>query len=642
MGVKLFAWVGGFALFLGIVFLLKYAFENNLITPSLRILGGGVIGILLISAGWMTATRRYRAPAQSLCATGVLILYADVYAGHAFYNLISLGAAAVLMSAVTIAAFALAVSLDAQVVVVLGLLGGFVTPSLLWTGWDNPVAVFGYIAVLNLGVAAVTIRKRWDYLIFLAALGTVITAFAWASGTLDPRTAHTVRVVFLLFEALFLGASLVRQRFKPAEQWSLAATAVTGFSALIACIACATTADSRVGGADFVFPFLFLATAGLLALVIARAANDKPEATLDAIVAGALVLALAVEWTHFDQHFRVSDGATLLIWYTAVLALFTAYPYFFSGESRWPWVINAVAAPLQFCLVYAVVNRSFPNRAMGLLPIAFALLPAAGVWYLVRRRGVAPASGDGRLAAQAGAAVLFLSLVSPVQFEREWITLGWAIEGVALLYLFRLIPNQSLRIAAIAALCGAFVRLVFNPAVFDYHPRSGVRIWNWYLYAYGITAICLVRGAQLVPKHRPGGSDSRAPRFFYTLAVVLLFLLLNIEIADFFSIGPTLTFSFGGNFARDMTYTIAWALFAFALLVLGIVRNVRAIRLAAIGLLAFALAKLFLHDLDNLSQLYRIGAFLSVAVIAIVASFTYQRFLVPKEVVAPVDPPRPG
>ena len=104
---------------------------------------------------------------------------------------------------------------------------------------------------------------------------------------------------------------------------------------------------------------------------------------------------------------------------------------------------------------------------------------------------------------------------------------------------------------------------------------------------------------------------------------------MNIEIADYFSIGPTLTFSFSGNFARDMTYTIAWALFAFLLLIIGMVRNIRAVRLAAIGLLFFALAKLFLHDLDTLSQLYRIGAFLTVAVIAIVASFVYQRFLSP-------------
>jgi uncharacterized membrane protein len=78
-----------------------------------------------------------------------------------------------------------------------------------------------------------------------------------------------------------------------------------------------------------------------------------------------------------------------------------------------------------------------------------------------------------------------------------------------------------------------------------------------------------------------------------------------------------------------MTYTIAWAMFAFGLLVIGISLKTRAARFAAIALLFFALAKLFLHDLDSLNQLYRIGAFVTVAIIAIVASFAYQRFLSP-------------
>ena len=49
---------------------------------------------------------------------------------------------------------------------------------------------------------------------------------------------------------------------------------------------------------------------------------------------------------------------------------------------------------------------------------------------------------------------------------------------------------------------------------------------------------------------------------------------------------------------------------------------------AALGLLSITLLKLFLHDLAQLGQLYRIGAFLGVAVIAMLASFAYQRFFI--------------
>jgi uncharacterized membrane protein len=79
-----------------------------------------------------------------------------------------------------------------------------------------------------------------------------------------------------------------------------------------------------------------------------------------------------------------------------------------------------------------------------------------------------------------------------------------------------------------------------------------------------------------------------------------------------------------------MSYSIGWALFAFGLLILGLVRRVRATRYAAMTLLSVTLLKLFFHDLASLDQLYRIGAFLVVAVVAILASFLYQRFLPPE------------
>ena len=90
MGVKLFAWIGGFVFFLGVVFLVKYSFENNLITPRMRITLGVLIGLSLIAAGWRAVKKNYRAPGQSLCATGILVLYADIFAAEAFYKLIAL------------------------------------------------------------------------------------------------------------------------------------------------------------------------------------------------------------------------------------------------------------------------------------------------------------------------------------------------------------------------------------------------------------------------------------------------------------------------------------------------------------------------------------------------------------------------
>jgi uncharacterized membrane protein len=134
-------------------------------------------------------------------------------------------------------------------------------------------------------------------------------------------------------------------------------------------------------------------------------------------------------------------------------------------------------------------------------------------------------------------------------------------------------------------------------------------------------------GARLIARPDPQVLGVNAPPVLAGAGTILAFLLLNIQIADFFSApGSTLTFQFSGNFARDMTYSIAWALFALVLLVLGIVRETPALRYAALALLSITLLKLFFHDLASLGQLYRIGAFIGVAIVAMLASFAYQRF----------------
>jgi uncharacterized membrane protein len=68
------------------------------------------------------------------------------------------------------------------------------------------------------------------------------------------------------------------------------------------------------------------------------------------------------------------------------------------------------------------------------------------------------------------------------------------------------------------------------------------------------------------------------------------------------------------------------ALFALGLIVTGIARGIAAARWAGLALLGIATAKLFLHDLARLDQLYRVGALVGVAAIAITASALYQRF----------------
>ena len=223
MGAKLFAWVGGLALFLGVIFFVKLSIERGWISPELRTAIGFVIGVALLGAGVVIQRRRlYATLAHTLCATGTVVLYGVSYAAHSLYHIPPFHHALVtfgLMTLITAAAFLLAVRMEAQVVAVLGMLGGFLTPIFCSTGHDNPGGLFGYIALLDIGVLAVAKHKRWLYLTALAAAGTIIMQAGWMmkffhSSLYAMGAATWIPVtVFLGFATLFmLAAWWSRQR----------------------------------------------------------------------------------------------------------------------------------------------------------------------------------------------------------------------------------------------------------------------------------------------------------------------------------------------------------------------------------------------------------------------------------------------
>ena len=291
------------------------------------------------------------------------------------------------------------------------------------------------------------------------------------------------------------------------------------------------------------------------------------------------------------------------------------------GDSGACWSI-ALLSYLQ------LVRTAYPSGVTGLVPAAFALPALLGLFVLVKRTPLTSPARNAQLALFGGAALFFITLIFPIQFDRQWITIGWALEGAALCWLFHRVPHPGLRLTGVGLLVVVFVRLALNPAVLSYHPRAARPIFNWYLYAYGIVTVCLFTAARLLapPRNRVLGHNAPA----VTLHARHRARLFHCEHRDRRLLQPpgvaALTFQFSGNFARDMSYSIAWGLFALLLLIVGIRKRIAATRYAGLALLAVTVVKLFFHDLSQLDQLYRIGAFIAVAVIAILASFLYQRF----------------
>src|SRR6266566_2779611 len=189
MGAKLFAWIGGLALFLGVAFFVKYSFEHNLIPPELRVAIGFLVGASLLIGGLLLKRKENAVTAQTLCATGILVLYAVTFACRSYYHFSFFGLIPtfLLMTLITAVAFLLSVRLNAMLVAVLGIAGGFLTPVLLSTGQDHPLGLFVYIALLDIGLLALAQRQRWSALPTLGAVGTALMQFAWVTTFFVPE-----------------------------------------------------------------------------------------------------------------------------------------------------------------------------------------------------------------------------------------------------------------------------------------------------------------------------------------------------------------------------------------------------------------------------------------------------------------------
>jgi uncharacterized membrane protein len=849
LGVKLFAWVGGLALFLGIAFFVKYSFDRNLISPEMRIALGYLAALGLVIGGVVLRRKEYAVTAQTLSATGIVALYAVSFAAHALYRLIGTVPVFAVMTLVTATAFVLAVRMNAQLVAILGILGGFLTPPLLATGQDNPVGLFGYALLLNAGLIGVALFRRWHFLILLGAICTGITEVGWLGKFFEPQKINTAMAVLSLFNAVFLAGFVLSNRKKSevkqtptavflqamltlgitmyflgrpelaGRPWTILSLTFVADVAVLAMLFWrhetfklqlisgtavfvilaqwiqgpllqkhlywALGATLFFAALHSIFPLvlqrrrklevpvvwanifplialalvllvltrmeavtvavwpaillldllvigltLFTATAGLtlgaiLLTAIITAAwilriptdwsgtgtvliigvftmlfvgaglwllqkfVDEKESEEEGGVRGlpqflpaisavlpflllammvmrlntvnpsnifglAFVMDLVLLWlarrTKTPELGVAALGATLflefywhrtdfspdhagigLAWYLIFYALFAISAFVRREQVRsvpFAWAVSALSGPLHFYMIYHASKALLGNfPAMGLIPALMAI-PALGALAAVVKRFELNEEERFRLLAWfGGSALFFITMIFPVQFDRQWLTIGWALEGVALLWLFQRVPHRGLPVVGVALLLVAFVRLGLNPKILSYYQRSETPIFNWYLYSYGIVTVCLFFGARLLAPPRNMVLNRNTPPLLFTLGTILAFILLNIEIADFFGTSNYLQFEFSGNFARNMTYSIAWALFGLVLLIVGIGKQIAAVRYASMALLGVTLLKLFLHDLRTLDAGYRIGAFIGVAIVLITASWAYQRYL---------------
>ena len=486
-----------------------------------------------------------------------------------------------------------------------------------------PWPMFAALAVLDLAIAAVALRTRRAELL-AAALGlSQVDLIVWATvGGFSPWplmamvAGSAVAALGLGCAAMAtkrIGEETLRDRFDMAAAVSL----ILGQALLIVV---AFSREPPVAIVLAAFHLLFLVA--LLGLASIR--------RWYVLALAAVALTWVATWSWQSTHSGPEGWVDVLAVATPIYLVFVAYPLVLGkrvGRELWPHLAAVLASASFFHVARLSIVAAGYEDFIGALPVVQAALLGVVLAGLLR---IEPADSRtlGRLALVAGAVLAFVTVAIPLQLDKQWITIGWALEGAALAWLYRRIPHRGLFWWAIGLLAAVFVRLALNPEVLVYHARSEVPIFNWYLYTYlTCAAAMLAAGWMFSTTNDTVAEPLRGSQLAPAAGTILLFLLLNIEIADFFATGDTIRFNLSAGLGQNLTYTLGWAVFAVALLAAGIALRSHAARLAAIALLTVAALKGFVSDVARLPGLYRVMSLVGLAICLSLVAVVLQRFV---------------
>lgn len=508
LGTRWAVWVGGLALALGGVFLVRYSIEAGFFGPGLRLFMAAIFGAGLVAAGEALRRNGLRMPVAGLdgawvpgilTAAGAFTLFGTVYAAHGLYGFIGPTLAFLLLGLLGLGTI-LAALVHGQALAGVGLLGAFATPLLVAAQAPSPWVLFGYLAVVLVAAAAIARLRDWTALMTGAVVGMGLWSLLYLIAMQDMRLAPALfanGVMLAVLAIVWLG---LRDEGETARiDPPAAATGLfVGFGTLFLLI----DPGFILAGGEI--------HAALLAAAMIAIAWRQPAALPLLHAAGAtLVLAqlrIALSGTFsFDLLGEpvMLDGPAVLPWTVAgawtsallgLLVLGTGMVSARGFAAHRPrraaiWAGHAVLVPLAILaagwIAYGDVDRDWLRAAAALALVAAFV--AAG--EAVARSEEPPLSG--RLAASLffGGAALATGLLLLMAFGPLWTTMLAGAAAVPPALATRRRGYPILGWLCVGAAVFVLARAAVDPTIVGASALGTLPVFNALLPGYGIPAL---------------------------------------------------------------------------------------------------------------------------------------------------------
>jgi uncharacterized membrane protein len=341
------------------------------------------------------------------------------------------------------------------------------------------------------------------------------------------------------------------------------------------------------------FTYVALLDAGVLAV-----AYFKRWRSLDFLSFAGTVLMTAGWALSFYQDDKLWTTLFFVSLFFVLYSLLAVFHNVLPGRrSRWFDVALLTSnATLYFGFSYLLLVAAHLGDAT---PAAHALLVSlffAGLFYAVWRL-----SREDLLLkySYVGAAVTFLCIALAIEFELQWVTIGWSVEALMLMWVGLRSGERAARHAALLVFCAAAAHwFAFDMRGFGYGAdTSFAPLLNKRALSCFVLVAALATAARLYrryPEESDEGERSTVGAFFSLAGNALALTLLTLDVNDYFSARVAGAGVAQGDprerleNARNFSLSTLWAIYGATLLAVGLLKKRLVLRVVAFILFAAA------------------------------------------------------
>jgi uncharacterized membrane protein len=553
LGGRIYGWLGGIALALAGIFLVKYSIEQGWLSPAVRVGLGIVFGLVLLGvAQWMRTQSNNLG--QALTAASVAVLYASLFSATALYDLLPTAFAFVVLAALTFAAIGLALR-EGPFVALVAFAGGFLTPLFVSSGEPNLPVLFGFLYLLQLGGLTLLNKRGWWYQAAIADAGGLL----WAAFTIsvvgfDHGMVGDYAIPLFLIATSWTAIWALESRGGALRSFEMLWT-TRGIS--VACFALMAFLLAATDYASLNWAFALILAASHLVAARRWVAEDVPAYIGTALLIGAYALWPASTWDYASAAMIDRSGEMMLVGLIFGGFLLFGGWYFAHGAkhpARWA-ALSTLGSGFIFGGAYWQLREhqyllSWPILSVGLAAIHMGL--AQRLDHLRR----SDSHYVGAFALHCLAVSGFIAIAIPMQLENSWVAVAWSLELPIVAWIANRLDIPWLRRALWVGMA-----LILGGIWFSGFPAGDTLIFNWLLYGMGIPLVSFIVTAYLLTET----AEQKLRRTLQVMAAALGFGLLGLEIDHFYAHLDVPD----ADFIAHGVQAIAWLIVAHLLLPIG-------------------------------------------------------------------------